>query len=192
MILPFLKSAQESQRQIAAMALERTNPDMHEVLFDSLKPYEAEYSRKGKAKPADKTRLRAIVSLIYSSVAERLRQGTLVRNESLRKTFLAFIQETLQFLSQPDNETVFDTLRFLRYHFTVIVRSVAQDLQQGDELLDKTLRRDLFVLLAKWSRGEDLLKEPENRKKLVTCSSKCGLTHLCVSECYDTTNEGTE
>lgn len=103
-----------------------------------------------------------------------MKPGTLRNSEALRTHYLSFITETLQYLSV--NEFIWDNLQILRYHFCIIVRCVAQELQ-FTEFLDNSLRKDLFHLLHKWSRGEELLKEEQNRKKLVTCLAPSQLEH---------------
>lgn len=81
-ILPYLKSSSEVYRQTAAMvgsispsfflsplALERSNNAVYETLFEAMKPYCAEYSKKanrslgsGRSVRKEKVRLRNIIS----------------------------------------------------------------------------------------------------------------------------------
>eukprot|EP01114_Cavostelium_apophysatum_P016622 TRINITY_DN4773_c0_g1_i3.p1 TRINITY_DN4773_c0_g1~~TRINITY_DN4773_c0_g1_i3.p1 ORF type:complete len:1182 (-),score=328.56 TRINITY_DN4773_c0_g1_i3:44-3589(-) len=148
------------------MALEHVNQNAYDILFDTMKPYILEVSKKGKRK--ERNRLRSIMSMIYSSLAETMTSGTLAKNEVVRRNFVLYLQETCQYLSQPEYEFIWDSLQFLRYHFCIIVRCVGQELQFVPDLLDKGLRKELFQLLSKWSRGEEILKEEHTKKKIGT------------------------
>lgn len=46
--------------------------------------------------------------------------------------------------------------------------SLCQQLSGRDDLLDKNLRRDLFLLFHEWSYGAELLSEEHTKKKLNT------------------------
>jgi hypothetical protein len=76
-------------------------------------------------------------------------------------------QETLSFLSLPENEFIWDNLQLLRYNFCVVVRSIAQEFQGHHNLLEKGFRERLFALLSRWSLGEALLNQEQNKRKLV-------------------------
>jgi hypothetical protein len=64
-ILPYLKSSSDAYRQTVAMALERANSAVYDVLFDAMKPYQQDYSKKSRMKRKDKNKLRNAISSIF-------------------------------------------------------------------------------------------------------------------------------
>ncbi len=74
--------------------------------------------------------------------------GTLKQNDILRKTFVGFIQETLQFLTEPGHDFIWDTLQFVRYHLCTIVAKIAYELQFANDLFDKVIFFNLNFLFS--------------------------------------------
>src|SRR4051812_48495327 len=96
-----------------------------------LRPYQAEFMKKTRlTKRKERVTLRSVISVIFCTISETMKPGTLVESETLRKIYLAHIQESLAFLNlQTVTEFIWDNLQFLRYNFCVTVRCVGQDLQ---------------------------------------------------------------
>ncbi|PRP83647.1 hypothetical protein PROFUN_03802 [Planoprotostelium fungivorum] len=170
-ILPHLKSTVEELRLTAVTALERTNPNVLDILSEAMKPLELEYGKKSKTKRKDRHRLRNVVCFMYNRICDRLKPGALIENDSLRKHMIAFLQEVLSFLTT-ENEFILDSLQFLRYHFCYIVISICRQLSGREDLLDRGLRRDLFWLFHEWSFGSEMLSEDQTKRKMTAIGAQ--------------------
>lgn len=164
-ILPFLKSDLHCTAVVMALAL--CNGSAYDVLFETLRPYEQEYTRR-RRKGVDQ--LRNHISYIYNIISETWRRGTLVGNENLRQIYLGYIQETTKYLSQPATESILDNLQMLRCHICMIVGNVARDLSlSGDvELFERAQRKQLFHFLLNWCRGEAMLQDEQTKRQLTS------------------------
>eukprot|EP01087_Luapelamoeba_hula_P008915 TRINITY_DN2269_c1_g1_i10.p1 TRINITY_DN2269_c1_g1~~TRINITY_DN2269_c1_g1_i10.p1 ORF type:complete len:2503 (-),score=428.99 TRINITY_DN2269_c1_g1_i10:100-7608(-) len=162
-LLPLLKVERDSSSVV--MALQRCNPKAYDQMFEALRPVEQEYSKK-KRKGNDE--LRNQISFIYSHVAESMKPGTLVENENLRQFFLAWISETMKYLTHPTTECVLDNHRSLRLNFCDIVANVARDLHTSEktDLFALTGRKKLFHFLLNWCRT-NILEDETNKRAIV-------------------------
>eukprot|EP01117_Protostelium_nocturnum_P013534 TRINITY_DN5056_c0_g1_i2.p1 TRINITY_DN5056_c0_g1~~TRINITY_DN5056_c0_g1_i2.p1 ORF type:complete len:2145 (+),score=361.36 TRINITY_DN5056_c0_g1_i2:746-7180(+) len=165
-VVPFLKSPIESQAQNALLALERTNPLVLDVLFDIMKPLEQEYIKKGKTKRKDRYRLRILVSFLYNSIVCRMKAGTL-SDADVKRHLVSYIQETISFLSSSEHDFLVDNLRNVRLNFCSLIDGLSrQQLEGKEEVLDKNLRRDIFIMMREWSQGPSILAEEQGKKRL--------------------------
>ncbi|EGC35659.1 hypothetical protein DICPUDRAFT_152002 [Dictyostelium purpureum] len=173
LIVPYLKSMDRFFAESSLAALEKTNSYVLEVLFDVLKPLENELH--GLRKTKKKTDVIKSVIGIRRHCLESLKPGELVKRDMLKKSYVDFIQEILQFLNvnvpsgpDPSNEYLWDNLHYIRFNFCAMVHRIVQQLYSGGhEFLEKTLRRDLFKAFNKWSESEELIREESTSRKLV-------------------------
>eukprot|EP01105_Mastigella_eilhardi_P024563 TRINITY_DN643_c1_g5_i2.p1 TRINITY_DN643_c1_g5~~TRINITY_DN643_c1_g5_i2.p1 ORF type:complete len:1984 (+),score=483.57 TRINITY_DN643_c1_g5_i2:3-5954(+) len=166
MICPFLKSVTtEAYRDVAVLALERANEESLEVLFDVLKPYETPDMKLNKKK---RDRLKTTTSMIRAYVCENMRQGTLVRNEGLFRSFVNWATEHASLFVAPSGEWVWDNLLFARYNFCVVLRRIFEEARFGkrDPTLPQSLRLTLFTLLSKFSQSEIIFREEVTKKRI--------------------------
>ncbi|EGG16439.1 hypothetical protein DFA_08977 [Cavenderia fasciculata] len=168
MIIPNLKSADKFFVDASLMALEKTHPRVLEVLFDILKPYEHEIHVNKKTKKKAEG-LRSVIA-IRRHCLESLKPGELVQRDILKRSYIEFIQEVLQFLALAENngnDYLWDTLHYIRFNFCALVHRTIQQLYIGaKEFLDKNLRKELFRVSSKWSESEEFLGEESTTRRL--------------------------
>eukprot|EP01119_Soliformovum_irregulare_P020907 TRINITY_DN6840_c0_g2_i1.p1 TRINITY_DN6840_c0_g2~~TRINITY_DN6840_c0_g2_i1.p1 ORF type:complete len:2140 (+),score=665.08 TRINITY_DN6840_c0_g2_i1:103-6522(+) len=166
MVVPFLKSNVDEYRHTVIAALERVSVTVCHSLLEELKPLRADTVSKRRLKRKDKMRLRNVISLIYSNIVENIKPGNLVKDEILRNNFVEYVQETIQYLNEEVGEEFFlwDTYQYVRYNLCSVIKGIAQELQYT-QVFDRNLRKDLFMTLKCWTKGEDMLKDEQTRKK---------------------------
>jgi len=171
LILPYLKSMDKFFAESALMALEKTNSGVLEVLFDVLKPFEHELQNKKTKKKTDV--IKSVIG-IRRHCLESLKPGELVKREMLKKSYIEFAQEVLQFLNvvnsdSSNSEYLWDSLHYIRFNFCAMVHRIVQQLYAGGhEFLEKNLRREFFRAFSKWSESEELLHEESTIRKFGT------------------------
>ncbi|EFA85709.1 hypothetical protein PPL_00939 [Heterostelium album PN500] len=168
LIIPYLKSTDKFFVESTLMAMEKTHPRVLEVLFDLMRPFEHELNITKKTKKKTDG-LRSVIG-IRRHCLESLKPGELVRREVLKRSYVEFIQEVLQFLNSPEassNDYIWDNLHDIRFNFCVLIHRIVQQLYFGaKEFLDKNLRKDLFRVFSKWSESEEVLREEAVSRRL--------------------------
>ncbi|KYQ91563.1 hypothetical protein DLAC_07330 [Tieghemostelium lacteum] len=172
LIIPYLKSMDKFFAESALMALEKTNPNVLEVLFDVLKPFEHELHNKKTSKKKSDI-IKSVIG-IRRHCLESLRHGELVRREMLKKSYFEFIQEILSFLQTfESNEYLWDGLHYIRFNFCAMIHRIVQQLYLGGhEFLDKIHRRELFKCFSKWSESEEFLREDGTIRRFISFSQQ--------------------
>ncbi|GAM26500.1 hypothetical protein SAMD00019534_096750 [Acytostelium subglobosum LB1] len=168
LIIPYLKSADKFFVESTVMALQKTNARVLDVLCDQLRPWEHElHTNKKSKKRLDG--MRSVIG-IRRHCLESLRNDGLVKREQLKRSYIDYIQEVLQFLLSPESNTgdyIWDSLHGIRFNLCVLVHRMVQQLYFGaNEFLDKNMRRELFKLFSKWSESEEQLRDEPMLRRL--------------------------
>ncbi len=112
-----------------------------------------------------------IVRCIYADFVLFTSQGTLLTHEKLRRAFVEYIHEAVQFFGRPEGEG-FSEHQFTRYYLCGITKAALTDLEGNPELIEKPFRKLLFQFFVRWTHGEKLLQEEGVRKASATAMSQ--------------------
>ncbi|KAH3758312.1 Cell morphogenesis protein PAG1, partial [Pelomyxa schiedti] len=161
-----LRSTSEQQRDVAMQSLQQVNINYLGMLFELLKPFEADLRVPSRKK---KDVMRNMLALLRCRLCETMRQTTLGQSELYCQLYLEWIQESFTFLNQP-NEWIWDGVLFMRFYFCVVVQHFARELNLcgRNQIIPPALRRDIFLLLSRWTHSEKLLDNDQTKKRLAT------------------------
>jgi hypothetical protein len=172
LVLPYLRSNNDTLRESSVLALQRVHFASAEVLSESMRSFEKEFQgdHSDKKRRQKRNRLRLEVTSIYASLVESIHQTAICRNPTLRRHLVQFVTELHHYLKS--NRNLFDMLQ-LRYQYCVIVSRLAEELHAGtiasrdfqQSKEEIALRKNAFNLLSTWCSA-DIFQDEGTKKHL--------------------------
>ena len=155
-----------------SLAVERCNVAALEHLFRSLEPLFADITLGASTSKAVKERTQnMLVSMVAYIARHAPAGGTLVQSSYLAHFFVRFVENELEFFSDPANEFIWDTYTYSRHHLCVFLEHFFKCCNSpamavtGTGLSAKT-RLGLFDLLSAWAAVDVRFKEESVQKRI--------------------------
>lgn len=161
------KDSEVTPINMLTLAIERCNIAGLELLLRSLEPLFADITLSAATTKAVKERTRNMLASTVAYIARYAPKGALVQTPYLTHFFVRFVENELEFYSDPANKFIWDTYTYSRHHFCVFLSNFLKYCGwEGENGLSTAKREQLFDLLSTWAAVDARFNEEPVQKRI--------------------------